>query len=315
MILLADISSVLFLQDYNTRLVILSTTLLGIAAGVVGCFLLLRRRALMGDALAHATLPGVALVFMVGVALGFEGRSFALLMVGAALTGLLGCLTVLFIRNHSKIRDDAAMGIVLSVFFGFGIVLLSIIQNMPQAGAAGLSTFIYGKTASLLLLDFQILVGVALLSLSITALLFKEFRILCFNEEYAEFLGWPVKRMDVLLVALITLVTVAGLQAVGLILVLAFLIIPAAAARFWTDRLRTMLVVAAVIGGMSGWLGSALSAFAPNLPAGAIIVLVATSSFAVSFCFGSSRGLVVSHFRQKQLAPEANTLKTKGGKM
>lgn len=291
----------LSLRDYNTRLVVACTFLLGAACGPMGAYLLLRRRSLMGDALAHATLPGVALAFILSVRLGGEGKSLPLLLGGAAVTGLLGCRAVQFIRDRTRIKDDAAMGIVLSVFFGAGVVLLGFIQSMPEGGAAGLESFIYGKTASMVRSDFLVLSGAALVVLLAPVLLFKELRLLCFNEEYAAVQGWPVKGLDSLLLGLLTLIVVAGLQAVGLVLIIAFLVIPAAAARFWTERLDRMLVLSAIVGGASGWLGAALSASAPRLPSGALIVLVAAAGFVFSLFFGSERGLLAQFLRRRLL--------------
>lgn len=297
----AEIVDVLLLRNYNTRLVVMCTMLLGAACGLMGGFLLLRRRSLMGDTLSHATLPGVCSAFLIGVMLGGQGKSLPFLLLGATVTGVLGCMTVLFIRTHSRIKDDAAMGIVLSVFFGAGVSLLTIVMKLPEGAAAGLESFIYGKTASMVLSDFSLLAVLTLCVLSLSVLLFKEFRLLCFDEAYAATQGWPVKWLDMLLLALVTAVTVAGLQAVGLILIIAFLIIPAAAARFWTDRLDRMLVLAVMIGAASGWLGATVSALRPNLPAGALIVLVAAIFFVFSMLFGVKRGVLVRVMRQLAL--------------
>lgn len=290
---LSAIIDVLLLQDYNTRLVVICVILLGAACGVMGSFLLLRKRSLMGDTLSHATLPGVAVAFILAVQFGGDGKSLWVLLLGAAISGVLGCLTVLWIRNYSRIKDDAAMGIVLSVFFGFGVVLLGFIQRMPEASAAGLESFIYGKTASMVMSDFRLLACVATGVICVSVLLFKEFKLLCFDEAYATSLGFPVWFLDILLFALVTLVTVSGLQAVGLILIIAFLITPAAAARFWTDRLEYMVVLSALIGGLSGWLGASMSALVPGLPAGALIVLVAAGCFLLSLIFGRQRGVLL----------------------
>lgn len=298
---LADIIDVLSLRDYNTRLVVLSTMLLGCACGLMGGFLLLRKRSLMGDTLSHATLPGVGIAFILAVHFGFDGKSLPVLLFGATITGVIGCWAVLFIRSHSRIKDDAAMGIVLSVFFGAGVAILGFIQTMPEGSAAGLEYFIYGKTASMVLSDFQLLIGVTSGVILLSVVFFKEFRLLCFDEQYAASQGWSVQWLDVMLLALVTLVTVAGLQAVGLILIIAFLITPAAAARFWSDRLDRMLFLSAVIGALSGWLGATLSAFFPRMPAGAVIVLVAAAFFLFSLFFGSARGLLVRYVRQNKL--------------
>ena len=298
---LSDIWNVLILRDYNTRLVVICTILLGCACGLMGGFLLLRKRSLMGDTLSHATLPGVGLSFMLLVALGGDGKSLPILLAGAGITGVIGCAAVLFIREQTRIKDDAAMGIVLSVFFGAGVAILGVIQKMPEGSAAGLESFIYGKTASMVMSDFQILVFITVCVITCSLLLFKEFRLLCFDENFAAVLGWPVKFLDILLLALITAVTVAGLQAVGLILIIAFLITPAAAARFWTNQLDRMLMLSALIGAASGWIGASLSAFFPRLPAGAVIVLVAALFFVVSMLIGTERGVMIRILRQSQL--------------
>jgi manganese/zinc/iron transport system permease protein len=289
---LSDILEVLLLQNYNTRLVVLSTTLLGIAAGLVGSFLLLRKRSLMGDALSHATLPGIAIAFAVMVSLGGEGKSLPALLLGATISGVAGIATMLLIRNTTKLRDDVAMGFVLSVFFGVGVASLRMVQTLPGASAAGLESFIYGKTAGMVQSDFLLIALVAAVASLVSILFLKEFLILCFDDGYAAAQGWPTLFLDVLLLGLVTAVTVIGLQSVGLILVIAFLITPPTAARFWTQRLLPMLLISALIGGASGWLGAVISALTPQLPAGAVIVLVAAALFLISMLFAPTRGVL-----------------------
>jgi manganese/zinc/iron transport system permease protein len=294
---------VLSLQDYNTRLVVFSTSLLGMASGWVGTFLLLRKRALMGDALSHACLPGIGIAFLLMVAFGGSGKALAGLLAGATISGLLGVAAILIIRRTTRIKDDAAMGIILSVFFGLGIVILGMVQELPGASAAGLESFIYGKTASMVQQDFNLLVALSILSGLACLLLTKEFTLLCFDEAFGRAMGWPITKLDMLMLALVAAVTVIGLQAVGLILIIAFLIIPAAAARFWTDNLLRMLLLAGLIGAVSGWFGSSLSALAPRLPAGAIIVLVTALIFIISMIFGIRHGILnraIAALRLKQ---------------
>lgn len=289
---LAAVWDVVLLQNYNTRLVVLSTALLGLASGLVGSFLLLRKRSLMGDVLSHACLPGIGVLFGIMVLAGGSGKALAGLLLGAVLTGVAGVGVVLMIRNTTRIKDDAAMGIVLSVFFGVGVAILGAVQTLPGASAAGLEGFIYGKTASMVQQDFVLISGVALLASVCSLLFFKEFKVLCFDEHYASSQGWPVHGLDVLMLGLTAAVTVAGLQAVGLILIIAFMITPASAARFWTNRLGWMMFWAASIGAFSGWLGASMSALVPELPAGAVIVLVSAVVFLVSMAFGGARGVV-----------------------
>src|SRR5690625_1373718 len=287
-----DMVRVATLQDFNTRLVLMTTLTLGLASGLIGSFLLLRKRSLMGDALSHATLPGIGLAFVIMALAGYSGKNLVGLLIGASITGGIGVAIVTLIRNTSRIKDDTAMGLILGVFFGGGVALLAMVQDLPGASAAGLENFIYGKTASMVTQDFLLLSGVAVLVLIGSILLLKEFTLLCFDEGYAKSLGWPVNGLDLLMMALVILVTVAGLQAVGLILIIAFLITPAAAARFWTEDLKKMLWLAAIIGGLSGWLGAAISALLPRMPAGAIIVLTAAGLFLFSMIFGNARGVL-----------------------
>jgi len=290
------------LQDYNTRVVLLGATLLGVAAGAVGSLTLLRRRSLMGDALSHATLPGIALAFMVGISLGGSGKSLPLLLLGASVTGLLGVAAILAIHNLTRIKEDAALGIVLSVFFGLGIVLLTMVQQMESGHAAGLKSFIYGKTAAMLVGDAWLIGAAAAATLLGLAALFKEFKLLCFDEAYAGARGMPTLALDVILMALVVVITIVGLQAVGLILMIALLVIPAAAARFWTERMTRMTVIAAALGGLAGAVGSAISAVAPDAPSGPMIVLVATVCFVVSMVFGTARGVAWRALRRRRLS-------------
>ncbi len=298
---LHEVLDVALLRNYNTRLVVLSTTALGIAAGIVGAFLLLRKRSLMGDALAHSTLPGIAIAFVIIVMLGGDGKSLPGLILGATIAGVLGLLVMLAIRNTTKLNDDVAMGFVLSVSFGLGLAILGLIQKMPQASAAGLQSFIYGKAASMVLIDFLVISGIALAVVVAALVLFKEFTLLCFDEGFAATQGWPTLTLDIILLGLVTAVTVIGLQSVGLILIIAFLITPPAAARFWTDRLDVMTALSAGIGAVSGWLGASISALVPRLPAGAVIVVVTSIVFLVSMIFAPRRGVLSRNLRQLQL--------------
>ena len=291
----------LFGEHYNTLIVIGGTSLLGAAAGVIGSFLLLRKQSLLGDALSHATLPGIGLAFAVTVWLGGDAKSLPPLLIGATITGLLGVLMVLAIRKTTRLKDDAAMGIVLSVFFGLGIAILKMIQKIPGQSSAGLDSFIYGDTATMLGHDFFLIAATLTVTLIVCLLVVKELTLLCFDDSFASSQGWPTTLLDILLMMLVTAVTVIGLKAVGLILIIAFLIIPATAARFWTQHIRTMLWLAAIIGAISGWVGSVVSANYADLPAGAVIVITAATVFLFSMLFGPARGVLPRTLRQLQL--------------
>ena len=283
---------VLTLSDFNTRVVVLGVAMLGMAAGIIGTFTLLRKRALVSDAVSHATLPGIAVAWLVMVGLGGSGKWFPGLLLGAAAGGLAAVAAVLVVRSVLRLHEDAALGIVLSVSFGIGIALLGLIQQMRRGSAAGLDSFIYGKTASMLVADAMLIGIVSLVLVAVAVLLFKELNLLCFDAPYAASQGLPVALLDVVMLGLVVAVTVIGLQAVGLILIVALLITPAAAARFWTCDLRLMTILAALIGAAGGFIGAGLSALVPRLPAGAVIVVTIAAGFAVSALFGTRRGLL-----------------------
>lgn len=288
----------LTLADYNTRIVVLGTAMFGLAAGLTGSFLVLRKRALLSDAIAHATLPGVVAAFLASVALGGSGKSLPLLLAGAALAGALGLGVVTAVQRTTRLRDDAALGIVLSVFFGLGVALLGTATRLPGTNAAGLNGFIYGKAASMLQADAIVLGIAAALALGSTVLLYKEWKLLCFDAPFAAVQGWPTLALDALLLALVLGITVAGLQAVGLLLVVAMLVIPPAAARFWTSRLRSTILLAGAFGMASGAVGAMASALFSDLPAGAVIVLAGAGVFLASLLFGREAGFARRAYRR-----------------
>ena len=288
-------------EAHNTRVVLTGVTLLGAACGVIGVFMLLRRRSLMADATSHATLPGICLAFLVQPLWGWDARFFPGLLAGAFLTGVLGMLVIQWIQRLGRIRDDAAMGIVLSVFYGFGICLLGIIQKMEHGGASGLRGFIFGRTAAMLESDARLIAGSAVVITFLVLLLYKEFKLLCFDEGFSGSQGRPTRALDGILMGSVVGVTVIGLQAVGLILMIALLVIPPAAARFWTDRMSRLLAVSALLGAVGAFVGGLISASEADLPAGAVIVLSQGVFFGVSFFFGRRRGLVWKWWRQHQL--------------
>lgn len=299
---LAEVIDVLLLRGgYNTTVVMIGVTLLGLAAGTVGTFAVLRKRAMMSDTMSHATLPGIGIAFLAAVALGAEGRSLPVLLGGATVAGVIGVALVHYVARHTRLPEDAAMGAVLSVFFGLGFVLLSYIQTLGTGAEGGIAKFIYGQTAAMSARDATIIGAAALATAIATLLLFKEFRLVCFDPEFAEVQGWPVSLIDLAMMALVVVVTVIGLQAVGLILIIALVIIPAAAARFWTEKLWLMTLIAAGFGAVSGYVGAALSALMERFPAGAIIVLVAGSLFVVSLLFAPRRGVVAGSLRLLRL--------------
>lgn len=298
----SDFLAVLLLQaGYNTTVVMLGAAALGVAAGSVGVFAMLRRRALVADALAHATLPGVGLGFIAAVALGLPGRTLPFLLGGAAVTATLAVLAIQAIRNRTRLPEDTAIASVLATFFAFGIVLLTIIQTLRTGGQAGLDVYLLGATAGMLQHEAITLAAFSVVVASALALLFKELVLVAFDAEFAQVEGFPVRMLDLAVMALVLAVVVIGLRIVGLILIVALLIIPPAAARFWSDHAGRMTLIAAAFGAASAYLGAAFSAVQPDMPTGAVIVLVAFAILSASVLVGPSRGLLPRAFGARRL--------------
>ncbi len=285
---------------YNATLVTVGAALLGFAAGVTGTFLFLRKRALVSDAISHATLPGVGLAFLAMVALGGDGRNLAGLLIGSALSAWVGLLAVSFLTRRTRLAEDAAIGAVLSVFFGFGIVLLTVIQSLGAGRQAGLEDFLLGSTAGMLRADALLIAGGGALVLAVVLALRRPLTLVTFDPDYAVARGLPVARLDLLMMGLVMAVTVIGLKVVGLILIVALLIIPPVAARFWSDRSDHVVLLSGAIGAVSAWVGAALSATAPNLPTGPMIVLTAFAIFALSLLAAPGRGVLAAALRQNR---------------
>jgi manganese/zinc/iron transport system permease protein len=262
---------------HNTLVAVAGVAAVGFAAGVVGSLALLRKRPLVGDAAAHATLLGVA-----GGFLATGRRDLPVLLAGAFVAALGGLAALVLIRRFTRTRDDAATGIVIGVSFGAGIALLSGLPRWGFADSAGLEQFLLGHAAAITGRDAAVLVGVSLAAVLVVAAVLKETTLVAFDAAFAAATGWPVAWIDVLVVALVAAMVVAGLPAVGAVLVTALVVIPPVTARLWTDRVATMIVVAGSIGLAAAAIGTLASAARPGLATGPLVVLAAAAIFAVS---------------------------------
>ena len=285
--------------------VMLGTALLGGMAGVVGSFAVLRGRALVGDMLAHAALPGVCVAFLIT-----GHRDLLGLSAGALVSGLLAIGAVTVITRWTRTKEDAAIGIVLSTFFGGGVVLLSIIQKPSTSGnKAGLNSYLFGEPGGMLNSDLIVLAVVAAIVLAAVALFFKEFELTCFDSDFARSQGWPTLWLDLAMLAMLATVTIVGLPIVGVILMAAMIILPAATARFWTNRLPVLLLVSGLVGAAAGLVGTQVGR---GYPAGAAIVLTASSFFVVSLLFAPQRGVIsklLSEYRLRRRVAEEHLLR------
>lgn len=295
-------------SDPNVRLVAFGSVLLGASAAVVGCFTFLRKRALVGDAIAHAILPGVCLGFIVS-----GTKNPWILLAGAVVSGWLALLVMDFMTNRSKLKTDTAIGAVLSVFFGLGILLLTAIQHSGAANQAGLDSFLFGKAASMNRQDIITFSSVALLLLMLVLAFYKEFKLVSFDPAFAQIIGLPVRALEFTLSTITVLAVATGIQAVGVVLMAALLITPAAAARFWTERIQTMIVLAAVFGMVSGFFGSFISYVAPSMPTGPWIVMLLSAIAVASVLFAPRRGILARNRLQRENSQKMlieNLLKT-----
>ncbi|GLI05787.1 hypothetical protein YDYSG_18170 [Paenibacillus tyrfis] len=274
-------------RDPNAQWILMGSMLLGLSSGVLGSFAYLRKQSLMGDALAHAALPGVCIAFMLT-----GSKSIFFFLLGAIVAGLAATFGIGYVTRNSRIKQDTALGIVLSVFFGLGIVLLTKIQHGGSGNQSGLDKFLFGQAASMVLSDVITMAVVALLLTMICALLFKEFKLLSFDPGFAKGIGLPVAFLDQFMMFLIVVAVVVGIQAVGVVLMSALLITPAVSARYWTEKLGVMVALSGVFGALSGFFGTLLSGMANNMPTGPLTVLAATFFFVVSVLFAPRRGLL-----------------------
>jgi manganese/zinc/iron transport system permease protein len=282
----------LLFTDYTLRTITLGTAILGAICGMLGSFAVLRKQSLLGDAISHAALPGIAIAFLIT-----GTKDTNILLIGALVSGLIGTFWIRGITTKTHLKSDTALGLILSLFFGFGMLLLTFIQKQPNANQAGLDKYLFGQAATLVESDVILMAIVTGICLVILLLFWKEFKILLFDEDYTKTLGFNTKFIDILITFFIVLAIVLGLQTVGVVLMSAMLLAPAAAARQWTNKLSVMIVLAAIFGAFAGVFGTAISASQNNLSTGPVIVLVAAVFVFFSFIFSPGRGILFKQIR------------------
>jgi len=282
----------LVFSDYTLRTITFGTAILGAVTGMLGSFAVLRKESLLGDAISHAALPGIAIAFLIT---GIKDGN--VLLIGALISGLIGTFWIRGIVAKTHLKSDTALGLILSLFFGFGMLLLTFIQKQPDANQAGLDKYLFGQAATLVENDVWMMTISTGVCLFILMLFWKEFKLLLFDKDYTKTLGFNTQLIDILITTFIVLAIVLGLQTVGVVLMSAMLLAPAAAARQWTNSLATMVFLAALFGALSGVFGTAISASQNNLSTGPIIVLVASVFVMFYFVFSPSRGLLFKQLR------------------
>ena len=295
-------------QDASVRTATAGVLLLAISSGTLGCFIVLRRMSLLGDSLGHAVLPGVCLGFLVTWT-----KDPRWILTGALASALLASWLIGFIRRHSRLKPDVVMGLVLSGFFGVGTVLLTRIQNIPAGNQSGLNVFLFGQASAISEQDLWFMGILSLVIVGCVVATFKELVLTSFDEGFATAIGLPVRGLHYLLMGLTALAVVISIQAVGVVLISAMLITPAAAALLCTDRMRNMVLLAVVFAIVAGVFGLNVSFLGNRLPTGPFVVLALAFFFVLAFLFSPRYGLAVRalrRWRQAQKTRRENGLKS-----
>jgi len=284
-----------FMIGHTFRTVALGCSLLGMVSGILGCFAVLRKQSLLGDAVSHASLPGVCLAFLFT-----NVKETEVLLFGALVTGVICIGLIQLIQNYTKIKFDSALALILSVFFGLGLVLLSYMNKLPGSNKSGLNKFIFGQASTFIERDVNVIFITGIILLIIIVLFWKEFKLVSFDSDFAKTLGFPSKKIEILISVLIVATVIIGIQAAGVILISAMLISPAVAARQWTDKLSVMVILSAIFGGISGFFGTLISISQENLPTGPIIVVIISLIVLFSILFSNKRGIIFKIIRNNQ---------------
>ncbi len=282
-------------SDYTFQTVALGSALLGLISGVLGSFAVLRRQSLLGDGVSHAALPGVVMAFVLS-----GSKNTEVLLIGALISGLLATLFIVSIVRHTRVKFDSALALVMSVFFGLGLVLLTYVQKIPNSNQAGLKRFIFGQASTLLQRDIILMVICGLILFTLVLLFWKEFKLFTFDSDFAQSIGFSPKKLNLLLSFMIVLAIIIGLQTVGVILMSAMLITPAVAARQWTNKLWVMVMLSALFGAASGIAGTAASSLVPKLPTGPAIVVCVSAIVIISVLFAPGRGVLHRVYQRRK---------------
>lgn len=283
------------LSDYTFQMVALGTGVLGIISGIVGTYVTLRQESLLGDALSHAALPGIAIAFMLS-----QVKITAMLLVGAVITGLIATVLMQVFSQKTVLKLDSAMALTLSTFFGLGLVLMTYIQRQSNANQAGLSNFIFGQASAMLNSDVQLIVGVSLFILAIITILWRPFKLMTFDMIFAKTLYSNLSVYQFVLSLLIVMTIMIGLESVGVILISSLLIGPSITARQWFDNLLPVMLLSGMIGGLSGVIGTLISSLALRIPTGPAIVVVLSLFLFASLLFAPNKGLIARSLKVKR---------------
>ncbi|RRD40963.1 metal ABC transporter permease [Leptotrichia sp. OH3620_COT-345] len=292
----------LLISEHTFRTVAMGCMLLGSVSGILGCFAVLRKQSLLGDAVSHASLPGVCIAFIIT-----QVKNTEILLLGALVVGMICIGLIQIIQNNTKIKFDSALAFILSVFFGLGLVFLSYLNKLPGANKSGLNKFIFGQASTFVERDVKLMLYTGVILLIIIILLWKEFKIVVFDPDFAKTLGFPSRKIEIFISVLLVVTVIIGIQAAGVILISAMIISPGVAARQWTDKLSIMIILSGIFGGLAGLTGTLISMTQSDLPTGPVIVVVISIIVILSILFSPKRGIIfriVMNKRRKKIFKE-----------
>lgn len=287
-----------FFTDHTFKTVLLGTTVIGIFAGALGCFAYLKQQSLVSDVISHAALPGTLIGFLFAVFLYLDGRNTLILLTFSIILATLAVILANWISNTSKIKIDTAMAICLTLFFSLGLILMRIISNGAYRGKGGIQNYLLGNASTITRFDLQVSTIIGILVLVVVIIFFKELKLILFDPTQAKVLGFGNRFLEILLFTIIVIATTLGIKTVGVVLMVAFVITPPAAARQWTNSLASMMLISALIGGLASAIGAYLSIAFGNLPTGPVIVLTLFAFFLFSLLFAPRRSLIAKALNQ-----------------
>ncbi|WP_041793818.1 metal ABC transporter permease [Streptobacillus moniliformis] len=289
----------ILLNSYTFKVVTIGCSLLGMISAIIGTFAVLKKESLLGDGVAHSSLAGICIAFLLT-----GRRELFILLIGALIMGLICVLLIHYIGTNSKVKFDSAIALILSTFFGLGLVLLTYLKRIPGAKKAGLSNFIFGQASTLILKDIYLITGVGLILLILVIFFWKQIKISIFDKEYAKTIGINSDRYRLLVSVMIVINVIIGLQIAGVVLMTAMMISPVVAARQWSNKLNIVVILSSIFGAISGFIGSLSSSLNSSLPTGPVIVVVLSIFVMFSMLFSNKRGLIYRYISRKKFERE-----------
>lgn len=282
-------------SDHTFQIVAIGTGLLGWISGITGTYVTLRGESLLGDALSHSALPGIAIAFLI-----VQDKQTLPLLIGASIIGVMATALIKFIHKRSVAKFDSALSLILTSFFGLGLVLMTYIQRHGNSHQAGLSNFIFGQASAMLRSDVHLILMASIIVMITILFCWKPFKVLIFDADFAYTRYTYAHVFEVVLALLVVLTIMIGLESVGVVLVSSLLIGPSIAARQWSNHLPTVMILSGILGGLSGILGTLTSSLINHIPTGPTIILWISLIVIISILFAPQRGIIAQFYRRQQ---------------